>query len=200
MVSTPLKPWPRDLLASWCVAFVVSYQICCLVRFFLPPFFGQNFQILGNGSCRMHPTNWQPTDSSTGKFTKEESADFFHRLNLHFVSYLVYPRVFTTNPNITLKIGQVPPVMDPKVSGDVVLDTEFEVSLITIHLSPSSFCIHNLQKNSHILKNKNLLYGSQQSLMRCLKSGKLKISELGEYSDAKMTKLCEELDFTSMSR
>ena len=60
--------------------------------------------------------------------------------------------------------------------------------------------IHYLQKNSHILKNKNTLYGSQQSLMRCLKSGTLRISELGEYSDDKMTKLCEELGFTSLSR
>ena len=148
----------------------------------------------------MHPTNWQPDESSTGQFSNEESADFFHRLNLHFVSYLVYPRVFTTNRNMTQKIGQVPPVMDPMVSGDVVLDTEFEVSMVTIHLIQCSFCIHYLQKNSHILKNKNLLYGSQQCLMRCLKSGKLKISELGEYSDEKMSKLCEELGFTSMSR
>ena len=116
------------------------------------------------------------------------------------LSALVYPRVFTTNTNMTLKIGQVPPVMDPMVSGDVVLDTEFEVSMVTIHLIQCSFCIHYLQKNSHILKNKNLLYGSQQCLMRCLKSGKLKISELGEYSDEKMSKLCEELGFTSMSR
>ena len=99
-----------------------------------------NFTISGDGtediSCRMHPTNWQPNESSTGTFSKDESANFFHRLNLHFVSYLVYPRVFTKNPNMTLKIGQVPPVMDPMVSGDLVLDTEFEVSLITIELIP----------------------------------------------------------------
>ena len=56
-----------------------------------------------------------------------------------------------------------------------------------------------LQKNSYLLKNKNLLQGSQQALMRFLKSGKVKMSDLDEYSDSKMTDLCKKLGFTNLS-
>ena len=57
-----------------------------------------------------------------------------------------------------------------------------------------------LKKDSHILKNKHLLYGSQQSLMTCLRTGKLKMSELNSYSDEKMTDLCTQLEFEGLSR
>ena len=39
----------------------------------------------------------------------------------------MYPIVFLKNPNFPLKIGQVPPMMDPMISGDVLYDTEYEV-------------------------------------------------------------------------
>ena len=90
----------------------------------------------------MTSSHWQPSNSSSGRFSKDESSDFFRRLRLHFVSFLVYPRVFTKNPNFNIGIGQVPPVMDPIVSGDVVFDTECEViqlSICIFSLCPEKF-------------------------------------------------------------
>ena len=80
----------------------------------------------------MSSSHREPSDSSSGRFSKDESSDFYRRLRLHFVSYLVYPRVFTKNPNFNIGIGQVPPVMDPIVSGEVLFDTEFEVIHYTV--------------------------------------------------------------------
>ena len=76
-----------------------------------------------------------PTESTTGHFNKKESEDFFHRLRCHFVGFIVFPAVFCKNPNFLLKIGDVPPIMDPMVSGEVLYDTEFKVSsVLTLHL------------------------------------------------------------------
>ena len=71
----------------------------------------------------------QESDSKKGLFNKNESAEFFRRLKLHFVTFLVYPILFMKNPNFQLKIGQIPPVMDPLLSGVTQFDTEREASL-----------------------------------------------------------------------
>ena len=65
-------------------------------------------------------------ERTKGEFSKEESAAFYRKLRLHFVQYLVYPILFLKNPNFQLKIGQVPPVMDPLLAGSTVYDTERE--------------------------------------------------------------------------
>ena len=92
------------------------------------------YLVVGNGtediSCRMDQSNWQVAEGCSGTFSKAESASFFHRLNIHFISFLVYPRVFTSNPNFCLRIGEVPPVMNPRVSGDILFDTEYQASSI----------------------------------------------------------------------
>ena len=79
-------------------------------------------------SCRMDLGCLTPSPSSTGVFTKDQAAAFYKDLKLHFIGFLVFPRVFLNNPNFSLKIGQVPPVMDPTIAGDVLFDTECEVS------------------------------------------------------------------------
>ena len=76
----------------------------------------------------MDPGCLTPSPSSTGVFTKDQAAAFYKDLKLHFIGFLVFPRVFLNNPNFSLKIGQVPPVMDPTIAGDVLFDTECEVS------------------------------------------------------------------------
>ena len=95
----------------------------------LPSSIIQNFP--GDGtediSCRMDPGCLTPNPSSTGVFTKDQAAAFYEDLKLHFIGFLVYPIVFLKNPNFPLKIGQVPPMMDPMISGDVLYDTEYEV-------------------------------------------------------------------------
>ena len=67
--------------------------------------------------------------STTGSFSKEEAALFHDRLKIHFIGFLVYPAVFLKNPNFSLKMGKVPPIMDVAVAGDFLLDTEFEVKI-----------------------------------------------------------------------
>ena len=57
-------------------------------------------------------------ENCTGKFEKEEAANFFDRLKMHFISFLVYPRVFTKTPNFHLRIGEVPPVMEIEMARD----------------------------------------------------------------------------------
>ena len=92
------------------------------------------YLVVGDGtediSCRMNQSNWQVAEGCSGTFSKADSADFYHRLNIHFISFLVYPRVFTSNPNFCLRIGEVPPVMNPRVSGDILFDTEYQASSI----------------------------------------------------------------------
>ena len=129
----------------------------------------------------MDASSWLPTDSTSGHFTQEEAREFYQDLREHYISFLVFPAVFCKNPNFPLRVGNVPPVMDLILAGDKIYDTEFK-------------------KDSHILKNKNMLYGSQQSLMSCLRSGELVMSELDTYSNEKMKELCLKLEFENLSR
>ena len=85
----------------------------------------------------MEGNSLEPDKSSTGVFTKEGAASFHNCLKLHFVGFLVYPAVFIKNPNFLIKIGQVPPIMDPSIAGDFLLDTEFEVKLSDKSTIPS---------------------------------------------------------------
>ena len=132
-------------------------------------------------SCRMESNSWVPTEPPSGIFTAEEAQNFYIRLREHFISYLVFPAVFCRNPNFPLKIGGVPPVVNPAIAGDFLYDTEFE-------------------KDSHILKNKHALYGSQQNLMSCLRSGDLVMSQLDGYSSDQLSQLCRKLGFENLSR
>ena len=66
--------------------------------------------------------------SSAGVFSRKDVKNFFKSLRIHFIGFLVYPAVFTTNHRFPLKIGKVPPVIDPLVAGPILLDTEFKVS------------------------------------------------------------------------
>ena len=129
----------------------------------------------------MDSTSWLPSSTASGKFTAEEAEEFYIRLREHFISFLVFPAVFCKNPNFPIKMGNVPPILNPVVAGDTLYDTEFE-------------------KNSHILKNKHVLYGSQQSLMQCLRSGDLVMSHLDSYSSDRLLELCTKLEFDNMSR
>ena len=78
----------------------------------------------------MDPSCFTPDPSSTGVFTKDQAAAFYEDLKLHFIGFLVYPRVFLNNPNFPLKIGQVPPLMDPMIAGEVLYDTESQVGIL----------------------------------------------------------------------
>ena len=67
-----------------------------------------------------------------GTFSRLDAYEYFQQLKGHFISYLVYPSVFLKNPNFSLKIGCIPPVMDSALYGDVLYDTEYKVSLVLI--------------------------------------------------------------------
>ena len=82
----------------------------------------------------MDKANWTVEDHVTGQFTPTDAEDFWKTLRIHFISYLVYPRVFTQQASFPIKISQVPPVMHPRLAGDVLFSTEF-------------------RKNSYLLKN-----------------------------------------------
>ena len=105
----------------------------------------------------------------------------------------MFPTVFCRGPNFKLKIGHVPPVMEPIVSGDIILDTEFKVECVYISV-PRLFIA------KFLLCRKHKLYGNQQSLMNCLKSSELKMSDLDKLSGEQLTKLCKKLDFQNLSR
>ena len=88
----------------------------------------------------MDQTNWTVEAGVTGKFTPSEAETFWESLHVHFVSFLVYPTVFYQQANFPIKIGQVPPIVDPKVAGKTLFNTE--------HL-----------KDSYVLKNINIIQG-----------------------------------------
>ena len=75
-------------------------------------------------------------ETCTGTFDQKETASFFDRLKMHFISFLVYPRVFTKNPNFALRIGEVPTVMDPRVTGSTLFNTEYQASFFHLTLWP----------------------------------------------------------------
>ena len=100
---------------------------------------------LGDGtediSCKMDKSNWTVDDDVTGQFTPSEAEKFWESLHIHFVSFLVFPCVFTQQAPFPIKISQVPPVLHPRLAGDVLFNTEFK-------------------KNSYLLKNIHNIQGA----------------------------------------
>ena len=92
----------------------------------------------------------------------------------------MYPSVFslTTFP---VKIGQVPPIINSKVAGPELFNTE-------------------RLKNSHILKNVKSIQGSQNKLVELLVAGEVGLGGLDSMSHDDLSKLCHQLDFQSISR
>ena len=112
--------------------FVVSFQMSCWVSYSDGKYLTVS-TCVGDGtediSCRMEETSLLHDKSTTGSFSKAEAASFHERLKIHFIGFLVYPAVFLKNPNFSLKMGKVPPIKDVAVTGDFLLDTEFQVKL-----------------------------------------------------------------------
>ena len=65
--------------------------------------------------------------------------------------------MFMKNPNLPLKIGQIPPVMDPLLSGSIVFDTEREAGTFSLFVL---FVFNNLfiEKFSHIEKQRLVVW------------------------------------------
>ena len=82
----------------------------------------------------MDKINWTVEDNVTGQFTSSETENFWESLRVHFISFLVYPRVFTQQASFPIKISQVPPVLHPRLAGNILFNTEYK-------------------KNSYLLKN-----------------------------------------------
>ena len=80
--------------------------------------------IVGDGtediSCKMDSSNWKIEENITGIFSAEDAANYWHKLRTHFVSYLVYPGLFPLQAPYPVKIGQVPPVLNPMIAGRAV--------------------------------------------------------------------------------
>ena len=95
-------------------------------------------------------------------------------------SYLVYPSVFSLT-KFPVKIGQVPPIINPKVAGPELFNTE--------HL-----------KNSHVLKNVKSIQGSQNKLVELLVAGEVNLGTLDSMSHEDLKTLCHQLNFQSISR
>ena len=97
------------------------------------------------------------------------------------LSYLVYPSVFVLQSQFPVKIGQVPPILNPKIAGPRLFSTE--------HL-----------KNSYVLKNVNNVQGSQNKLVELIVSGELDFGTLDSMSNSDLKTICHRLDFQHISR
>ena len=75
-----------------------------------------------------------------------------------FFSFLVFPTVFCRSPNFKLKIGHVPPVMEPIVAGDILLDTEFKVKIVHVSYSTISEQHFFLCRKIHTFWRINICY------------------------------------------
>ena len=92
----------------------------------------------------------------------------------------MYPSVFSLT-KFPVKIGQVPPIINPKVAGPELFNTE--------HL-----------KNSHVLKNVKSIQGSQNKLVELLVAGEVDLGTLDSMSHEDLKTLCHQLNFQSISR
>ena len=97
------------------------------------------------------------------------------------LSYLVYPSVFCLQSLFPIKIGQVPPILNPKIAGKELFNTE--------HL-----------KNSYVLKNVNQIQGSQNKLVELVVAGELDFGTLDQMENSGLKTLCQRLDFQCISR
>ena len=137
-------------------------------------------------SCRMESNSWVPSEPPSGTFSADEAQNFYIRLREHFISYLVFPAVFCRNPNFPMKIGSVPPVVNPVIAGDSLYDTEFEKdstflkgeSIKTSLNLPRSFGLISLSTN--ILEGWGIFHlkGGIHSFVWCSKTFLYDIREL----------------------
>ena len=97
------------------------------------------------------------------------------------ISYIVYPAVFCLQSRFPVKIGQVPPILNPKIAGHELFNTE--------HL-----------KDSLVLKNINNIQGSQNKLIELIVSGELDFGALDSLTNNELKTLCQRLDFQIISR
>ena len=132
-------------------------------------------------SCRMDQTNWTVEDDVTGKFTLAKAEEYWKNLNVHHIGYIVYPRVFTQQCSFPVKIGKVPPIVDPRIAGSELFSTE--------HL-----------KDSYVLKNIGEIMGSQNKLIELIVSGDLELNNMDQMSNDELLKICERLNFQRISR
>ena len=140
---------------------------------------------LGDGtediSCKMDNTNWTVEENVTGKFTASEAANYWEKLKIHFLSYLVYPRIFCQQALFPIKIGQVPPILNPMIAGQELFNTE--------HM-----------KNSYVLKNIDEIQGSQNKLIELVVAGEFEVGALDKITNDDLKILCQRLDFERISR
>ena len=133
-------------------------------------------------SCKLTEANWDvaKTDISEETINKKDAELFFERLRCHFIKFLFLPSI-AREIKFLLKIDEVPPIINPLASGDILYNSE--------HLN-----------DSKILKNREKLYGNQELLMHCLKEGHLVLDQLDSYTNTELLTLCQKLDFQNLSR
>ena len=129
----------------------------------------------------MDATNWTVEEEVTGKFTASEAEKYWEQLRIHFIGYLVYPRIFSQQALFPVKIGQVPPILNPKISGKELFKTEHT-------------------KNSYVLKNIDEIQGSQNKLIELLVAGEVEFCSLDKMTNEELKILCKCLDFQRISR
>ena len=132
-------------------------------------------------SCRMDTTNWTVEEDVTGKFSAAEAEDYWKSLWIHFIGFLVYPRVFSQQSQFPVKIGKVPPILNPKIAGPELFNTE--------HV-----------KDSYVLKNIDEIQGSQNKLIELIVSKELELSGLDKMTNDELKQICQSLDFQRISR
>ena len=129
----------------------------------------------------MDITNWTIEENLTGKFTTLEAENYWDKLRIHFLSYLVFPGLFPLQAPFPVKIGQVPPILNSKIAGTVLYNTE--------HL-----------KKSYILKNMDTVQGSQNKMVELIVAKEFELSTLDQMTNEELKILCQRLDFESISR
>ena len=132
-------------------------------------------------SCRMDTTNWTVEEDVTGKFSAAEAEDYWKSLRIHFIGFLVYPRVFSQQSQFPVKIGKVPPILNPKIAGPELFNTE--------HV-----------KDSYVLKNIDEIQGSQNKLIELIVTKELELSSLDKMTNDELKQICQSLDFQRISR
>ena len=129
----------------------------------------------------MEISNWTVEEKVTGTFTPAEAKQYWDKLRVHFITYLVYPRVFTQQSQFHVKIGQVPPILHLVIAGEVLFNTEHK-------------------KNSYVLKNIDEIQGSQNKLIELVVAGEFDPNCLDKQTNNELKILCQRLDFQHISR
>ena len=140
--------------------------------------------MLGDGnedvSCNLSKDNWEVSESPSETLSKLEAEKYFDSLLCRFLKFLIYPSI-ASKLKFTLKMNEVPPVLNSLASGDVLYNSEH--------------C-----KDSKILKNRDKLYGNQEMLVYMLGKGEIVLDKLNGYSHNELLELCHKLEFKNLSR